>query len=76
MARRRAAVLISGGGSNLQALIDATARPGSSAEIILVVSNEPAPTDWNGARRCGIPAASDHRTSPTAPPSRRRSTSA
>jgi phosphoribosylglycinamide formyltransferase-1 len=39
MARCRVAVLISGGGSNLQALIDAAQRPGSAARIALVISN-------------------------------------
>ncbi len=39
MARLKLAVLISGRGSNLQALIDATADPDFPAEIVLVVSN-------------------------------------
>lgn len=39
MARLRLGVLISGRGSNLQALIDATGRPEYPAEIALVVSN-------------------------------------
>lgn len=40
MARRiRTAVLISGHGSNLQALIDACKQPGFPAEIVLVISN-------------------------------------
>ena len=38
---RRVAVLISGGGSNLQALIDAAARPGAGTAIALVISNRP-----------------------------------
>ena len=33
------AVLISGRGSNLQSLIDATKQPGFPAEIALVISN-------------------------------------
>ncbi|MEC8117832.1 MAG: formyltransferase family protein, partial [Pseudomonadota bacterium] len=37
--KRRVAVLISGGGSNLQALLDAAAAPDYPAEIALVVSN-------------------------------------
>ena len=36
-ARRRTAVLISGRGSNLRALIEACARPDASAEIVLVI---------------------------------------
>lgn len=39
MARLKVAVLISGRGSNLQALIDACAKPGFPTEIILVISN-------------------------------------
>jgi phosphoribosylglycinamide formyltransferase-1 len=39
MARRRTAVLISGRGSNLQALIDAARAPQFPAEIVLVISN-------------------------------------
>jgi phosphoribosylglycinamide formyltransferase-1 len=39
MARLRVGVLISGRGSNLQALIDAAADPGYPAEIVLVISN-------------------------------------
>lgn len=37
--RARTAVLISGRGSNLQALLDAAAQPGYPADIALVVSN-------------------------------------
>jgi phosphoribosylglycinamide formyltransferase-1 len=62
MAQRRVAVLISGGGSNLQALIDAAARPGYPARIVLVVSNRPNAYGLERARRAGIPAlAIDHR---------------
>jgi phosphoribosylglycinamide formyltransferase-1 len=39
--RRRVAVLISGRGSNLVALIEAAQEPGYPAEIALVVSNRP-----------------------------------
>lgn len=62
MARRRVAVLISGGGSNLQALIDATAQPESSAEIVLVISNRPGVQGLARAARAGIEAiVVDHR---------------
>jgi len=37
----RVGVLISGRGSNLQALIEACAKPDYPAEIVLVISNEP-----------------------------------
>jgi phosphoribosylglycinamide formyltransferase 1 len=62
MARRRVAVLISGGGSNLQALINHAAQPGSGVEIILAVSNEPRAYGLERARRASIAAhAVDHR---------------
>ena len=62
MAGRRTAVLISGGGSNLQALIDACEADGSAAEIALVLSNRPAAFGLERARRHGIEAAVvDHR---------------
>lgn len=62
MARRRTAVLISGGGSNLQALLDATADVAASARVELVVSNEPAAFGLERARRAGVASvAIDHR---------------
>jgi phosphoribosylglycinamide formyltransferase-1 len=53
-ARRRTAVLISGRGSNLQALIEACARPDASAEIVLVISNRAAAAGLRHARDRGI----------------------
>lgn len=41
MTRTRVAVLISGAGSNMAALIDAGRRPDAAFEVILVVSNRP-----------------------------------
>ncbi len=41
MARKRIAILISGRGSNMSALIDAAKDPNYPAEIVLVVSNRP-----------------------------------
>jgi phosphoribosylglycinamide formyltransferase-1 len=58
MARLRLAVLISGRGSNLQALIDACAAPDYPAEIVLVVSNKADATGLFRAAKAGIP----HRT--------------
>ena len=55
MARLRVAVLISGRGSNLQALIDACADPSFPAEINLVISNVPAAPGLARAERAGIP---------------------
>jgi phosphoribosylglycinamide formyltransferase 1 len=52
--RRRTAVLISGRGSNLQALIEASARPDASAEIVLVVSNRADAAGLSHASAAGI----------------------
>ncbi|HET6522184.1 MAG TPA: phosphoribosylglycinamide formyltransferase [Geminicoccaceae bacterium] len=54
--RRRVAVLISGGGTNLQALIDACRRPESSAEIVRAISDRPDAYGLTRAERAGIPA--------------------
>jgi len=60
--RRRTAVLISGRGSNLKALLEHCAPPAASAEIALVISNQPAAGGLAHARTAGIPAAViDHR---------------
>jgi phosphoribosylglycinamide formyltransferase-1 len=60
--RARTAVLISGRGSNLAALIAACARPDAAAEIALVISNRPDAAGLQHARAAGIPAATiDHR---------------
>ena len=55
MARLRVAVLISGRGSNLQALIDACSDPAFPAEIRLVISNEPGAQGLIRAERARIP---------------------
>ena len=66
MARLKVAVLISGRGSNLQALIDACATAEFPAEIVTVISNE---ADAYGLQRAGahaIPATViDHRAFPS-----------
>jgi phosphoribosylglycinamide formyltransferase 1 len=56
MARKRIAVLISGRGSNLQALIDAAADPAYPAEIVLVISNRAEAPGLARAARAGIAA--------------------
>jgi len=62
MAGRRTAVLISGSGSNLQALIDACAAGQCAADIGLVVSNRADAFGLERARRHGIATAVvDHR---------------
>ncbi len=53
MARKRVAVLISGRGANLAALIAAAKEPGYPAEIALVLSNRP---DAGGLRRASAEA--------------------
>lgn len=55
MARLRAAVLISGRGSNLQALIDACGDPAFPAEIALVISNVADAQGLARAERARIP---------------------
>jgi phosphoribosylglycinamide formyltransferase-1 len=52
----RTAVLISGRGSNLAALIDACAHPGARAEIALVISSRADAAGLQHARTAGIPA--------------------
>ncbi len=54
MARLRVGVLISGRGSNLQALIDAAADPRYPAEIVHVISNNAAAAGLARAERAGI----------------------
>ena len=56
MKRLKVAVAISGGGSNLQALIDACSAPGFPAEIVRVVSNRPGVKGLDRAAAAGIPA--------------------
>lgn len=59
---RAIAVLISGNGSNLQALIESCALPDSAARIVLVVSNRADAYGLVRAREAGIPTAIvDHR---------------
>ena len=58
----KVAVLISGRGTNLQALIDACAMPGYPGEIAVVVSNAPSAAGLDRAREAGIETrAIDHR---------------
>ena len=48
-------VLISGSGTNLQALIDQSLRQDSSAKIVLVISNIPGVQGLKRAEAAGIP---------------------
>jgi phosphoribosylglycinamide formyltransferase 1 len=62
MTKKRVAILISGRGSNMAALIDAAKAPDYPAEIVLVVSNRPDALGLVHAREAGIATALvDHR---------------
>ncbi|XP_075873630.1 trifunctional purine biosynthetic protein adenosine-3 [Nelusetta ayraudi] len=52
--KTRVAVLISGTGTNLQALIEQAKRPSSSAEIVVVISNRPGVQGLKRASLAGI----------------------
>ena len=54
MRNRKIGVLISGQGSNLQAIIDAIADGGLDAEIAVVVSNNPSAPGLERAKQAGI----------------------
>src|SRR5947209_7185287 len=54
MTRKRVAILISGRGSNMVALIEAAKAPDYPAEIALVVSNVPSAAGLARAREAGI----------------------
>jgi phosphoribosylglycinamide formyltransferase-1 len=59
-------VLISGNGSNLQAIIDAIRHQGLNAEVRAVISNNPDAYGLTRAREAGIAAVSlDHRNYPS-----------
>lgn len=65
MTKARIVVLISGGGSNLQTLIDAAKQPNCPYEIVYVISNWPDAGGLNRARDAGIGAQSiDHKAFP------------
>ena len=55
--RSRVGVLISGSGTNLQALINHAAKPESSAEIVIVISNVDGVQGLTRAKNAGIPTA-------------------
>lgn len=55
MARLRLGVLVSGRGSNLQALLDACADPDFPAEVALVISNMPDAYALTRAESAGVP---------------------
>ena len=62
MARLRVGILISGSGTNLQALIDDCARADAASEIALVLSNRPNAFGLTRAAQAGLPhRVVDHR---------------
>ena len=64
--RRRTAILISGRGSNMEALLRATAAPDFPAEAVLVFSNKADAGGLAVARAAGIPTATlSHRDYPS-----------
>lgn len=66
--QKRVAVLVSGGGSNLQALIDECAKPDSPARIVLVLSNNADAFGLQRAAKAGIATAVvNHRDFPDRP---------
>jgi phosphoribosylglycinamide formyltransferase 1 len=61
-ARKRVAILISGRGSNMAALIEAAKAPDYPAAIVLVISNRPDAAGLTHAQEAGIATAVvDHR---------------
>ncbi len=57
MKRLKTGVLISGKGTNLQALLDAASDPAYPAEIISVIANKAGAPGLEKARRAGVKAA-------------------
>jgi phosphoribosylglycinamide formyltransferase 1 len=55
--KKRVAILISGRGSNMSALIEAAEAKDYPAEIVLVVSNQPDAAGLDRARSCAIATA-------------------
>ncbi|NVJ93722.1 MAG: phosphoribosylglycinamide formyltransferase [Methylocystaceae bacterium] len=55
MAKLKVAVLISGSGSNLQALLDMCAAENAPAEIVRVISNVPTAYGLERAKQAGVP---------------------
>lgn len=61
-ARARVAVLLSGEGTNMEALVHASRQPGTPYEVVLVLANSPAAPGLARAERLGVAArAVDHR---------------
>jgi phosphoribosylglycinamide formyltransferase-1 len=64
--KKRVAILISGRGSNMMALVEAARAPDYPAEVALVISNRPDAAGLQRAQSAGIKArAIDHKAYPT-----------
>ncbi len=62
MTRKRLGILISGRGSNMEALLKAAADPAWPAEAVLVLANKPDADGLDKARAAGVAAAAiDHK---------------
>src|SRR5688572_15699614 len=62
MSRKRLGILISGRGSNMEALLRAAQDPAWPAEPVVVISNKPDALGLDKARSFGVPAlAVDHK---------------
>jgi len=60
--KKRVAILISGRGSNMMALVEAARAPGYPAEIVSIISSRPDAAGLAWARAQGLPAAAlDHK---------------
>jgi phosphoribosylglycinamide formyltransferase 1 len=60
--KKRVAILISGRGSNMKALVEAAKSPDYPAEIVVVISNRPHAAGLAWAKEQGIPALGlDHK---------------
>lgn len=59
MQPRRIAVLVSGAGSNLHALLDAAAGPGFGGEVVVVGSDQPGCAALDRARAAGVPTVAE-----------------
>jgi len=56
MSRARLGVLVSGSGTNLQAILDACSDPAFPAEVAVVISNRPGVQALERARDAGVPS--------------------
>lgn len=66
MAKKRLGILVSGSGTNLQAIIDSSEKGQIEAEVVCVISNKAQAFGLERARKHGIPAVYlDHKTFPS-----------